>query len=29
MRLSFLAEAVLDNGADLRPGQPVTIRRPE
>jgi HlyD family secretion protein len=27
VRLSFLAEAVLDNGAELRPGQPVTIRR--
>lgn len=29
MRLSFLAEAVLDEAGGLRPGQPVTIRRPE
>lgn len=29
MRLSFLAEAVLDEAGGLRPGQPVTIRRPQ
>lgn len=29
MRLSFLAEAVLDEAGGLRPGQPVTIRRLE
>lgn len=28
-RLSFLAEAVLDDGGELRPGQPVTVRRLE
>jgi HlyD family secretion protein len=29
MRLSFLAEAVLNDGGTLQPGQPVTIRRLE
>lgn len=29
MRLSFLAEATLDEAGGLRPGQPVTIRQPK